>query len=71
MQGFATRQGVSEKILYSCSRDWYLLVLASQLVVVLAETRDARYCLSIACHTLHFYSLAFFYMHFVLVHMLQ
>ena len=71
MQGFATRQGVSEKILYSCSRDWYLLVLASQLVVVLAETRDARYCLSIACHTLCFHCFVFIYMHFVLIHVLQ
>ena len=36
-----------------------------------AETRDARYCLSIACHTLHFNCFVFiYYMYLILKHVL-
>ena len=44
VQAFATRGCLSKNSVLLLV--WYLLVLASQLV--LAETRDARYCLSIA-----------------------
>ena len=51
--------------------DWYLLVLLASLLVVLAETRDARYCLSIARHTLRCHHFVFTYIHFVHAHVLQ